>query len=254
MLNDAKSQAVYNALKTSGGFASTAADKASVAVGKVTAAKSQMDRIVALADSGVAGMVPPEITSAIAQVKSFKSSADRTGKIAAGLSDAIGQRMGDITGNLATMNVAASVAQKMGDVAGGCGALGAAFSVLTSEGRTELLNAALGGLEGELSALEKAIADGIALGTPTLPDNIKAALDSALSSANSLIGEMEAAADEVKALVDEAQQMWGKLHKAFNEAIQSSILMNVFNNPCLMAVVDTVAPPAVSDVLNNFKP
>lgn len=255
MLDNAKSQAVYKALQSSSGFASSAANKATAAVAQATSLKTQLDTIIALPDAGGAGaIVPTPIRDAITQLKSAKGAMTNTGNIAAGLSDAIGQRMGDITGNMATMQVAADVAQRMGDVPGGCGALGAAFSVLTSEGRTELLNSLMTGLTGELGGLMSMIEEGLALGTPSIPAEMEAALTAAMGNVESAINQIDAAASSVLELVNESQQMWGSLNKAFNEAIQTSILMNVFDNPCLMAVVDTVAPPEVSDVLNNFKP
>lgn len=259
MLDSPKAQAVYRALQSSSGFRSTAGDKAESAISKSTSLSGQFNELMTLPKEGIPPggglptIIPKEIKEAAAKLGKYKGMMGGATSVSEGLNNAIGQRMDNVTGNMARMNAAASVAQKMNDVPGGCGPLGAAFSVLTSEGRTDLLNTLMTSLDGPLSELGDIFSQALGLNTSTLPGPLKAALDAAMSSCDAIMVQIGKASESIKELVEEAQAMWDKLDQVFTEAVQSSILMSVFNNPCMMSVIDTVAPPEVSDVLNNFK-
>ena len=46
--------------------------------------------------------------------------------------------------------------------------------------------------------------------------------------------------------------MWGDLQTSFNQAIQSSIIASVINNPCLRDIADSVMPDEVKSVIDGF--
>ncbi|WP_429169420.1 DUF7217 family protein [Aeromonas hydrophila] len=259
MLDSPKAQAVYRALQSSGGFSSPAGQKAETAISKSTDLAGQMDQMMKLPDEGIPPggglptIVPNEIKDAVAKLEEYKGLLGGTTSTAQGLSGAIDQRMDNVTGNMARMSTAASVAEKMGDVPGGCGPLGAAFSVLTSDGRTDLLNLALDNLGVALKALGDLLTDGKGMNTENLPEPLKSMLAAAMAAVDAIMGEVGSATDSIKGLVDEAQAMWAKLDTVFTEAVQSSILMSMVNNPCMMAVVESVSPPEVIDVLDAFE-
>lgn len=259
MLDSPKAQAVYKALQSSSGFQSSAGEKASSAISKSTELFGQFGELAKLPDDGVPPggglptIVPKEIREAAEKLDKYKSMMGGATTASEGLNAAIGQRMENVTGNMARMSAAASIAQKMGDVPDGCGPLGAAFSVLTSEGRTELLNSLMGSLGGPLGELEAIFEEALGLNSSSLPGPLKDALDAAMGACDSIMQQVSSATEGINSLVTEAQAMWGQLDKSFTEAIQSSILMSMLNNPCMMAVSDAVCPPEVSDVLNNFK-
>lgn len=259
MLESPKAQAVYRALQSSSGFHSTAGDKAASAISKSTDLYGQFDELTKLPKDGVPPggglpvIVPKEIRAAAVKLDEYKTMMGGATTVSEGLSNAIGQRMDNVTGNMARMNAANSVAQSMGDVPSGCGPLGAAFSVLTSEGRTDLLNTLMASLDGPIGELEDIFKEALGLNSSSLPGPLKAALDAAMSACDSIMKQIDKATEAIKQFVGEAQAMWNKLDAIFTEAIQSSILMSVINNPCMMAVADAVCPPEVSDVLNNFQ-
>ncbi|MGL4349450.1 MAG: DUF7217 family protein [Aeromonas veronii] len=259
MLESPKAKAVYRALQSSSGFHSTAGDKATSAISKSTDLYGQFDELTKLPEDGIPPggglptIVPKELREAAVKLDEYKSMMGGATTVSEGLNNAIGQRMNNVTGNMARMNAASSVAQAMGDVPGGCGALGAAFSVLTSEGRTDLLNSLMDTLGGPLGDLAAIFEEALGLNSSSLPGPLKAALDAAMGACDAIMLQIDKATEAIKELVGEAQAMWDKLDKVFTEAIQSSILMSVINNPCMMAVADAVCPPEVSDVLNSFE-
>lgn len=257
MLDSPKAQAVYRALQSSSGFHSSAGDEAVEAISKSTELYGQLDELTKLPKDGIPPggslpiIVPKEIRSAAAQLDTYKGMMSTTTATSQALSGAIGQRMDNVTGNMARMNAANSVAQKMQDVPGGCGPLGAAFSVLTSQGQTELLNSLLTNLGAPVAELAEIFAKGLALNTSSLPAPLKAALDAAMSACSGLMTQITSATGGIQGLVDESQAMWAKLDSIFTEAIQSSILVSMTSNPCMMGVIDAVSPPEVSDILNS---
>lgn len=259
MLDSPKAQAVYRALQSSPGLSSTAGEKAAMALSKSTSIYGQLGELTKLPGDGLPpggnlpSIVPSEIRSAAAKLSEYKAMMGGATTASEGLNNAIGQRMENAAGNMAMMNAACSVAQKMGEVPDGCGPLGAAFSVLTSEGRTDLLNTLMASLDGPLSDLEAIFKEALGLNSSSLPGPLKAALDAAMAACDTVMQQIDKAAEAIKEFVGEAQAMWDKLNKVFSDAVQSSILMSVINNPCLMAVSDAICPPEVSDVLNNFE-
>lgn len=259
MLESPKAQAVYRALQSSSGFHSTAGDKATSAISKSADLQGQLGELAKLPEEGIPPggglpvIVPKELRAAAAKLDKYSTMMGGANTVSEGLNSAIGQRMDNVTGNMARMNAAASVAQKMNDVPDGCGPLGAAFSVLTSEGRTDLLNSLMASLDGPLSELGAIFEEALGLNTASLPGPLKAALDAAMGACYAIMVKIDKATEAIKEFVGEAQAMWNKLDAIFTEAIQSSILMSVINNQCMMAVSDAVCPPEVSDVLNNFQ-
>ncbi|WP_270820478.1 DUF7217 family protein [Aeromonas sp. Y311-2] len=259
MLESPKAQAVYRALQSSSGFSSSAGNKAAAAISKATDLQGQIEQLMQLPDEGIppAGglpvIIPSEIKAAVAKLDEYKGMMGGTISSSEGLSSAISQRMENVTGNMAMMNAAAGVAQKMGDVPEGCGALGAAFSVLTSEGQTDALNALMGQLGGPLAQLKDVIDEALDLNSSSLPGPLKAALDEAMAAVGATMASIGQATAGINSLVGEAQSMWAALDKSFTEAVQSTILVSMFNNPCLGAVIDAVSPPEVSDILHSFE-
>lgn len=257
MLDSPKAQAVYQALQSSSGFHSSAGDKAVKAISQSTELHGQLGELTKLPKEGIPPggglpvIVPKEIRAAAAKLDTYKGAMSSTMATSEALSGAIGQRMDNVTGNMARMNAANSVAQKMQDVPGGCGPLGAAFSVLTSEGQTELLNSLLTSLGGPMGDLADIFEQALALNTSSLPAPLKAALDAAMSACSGLMTQITSATGGIQGLVDESQAMWAKLDSIFTEAIQSSILVSLTSNSCMMAVIDAVSPPEVSDILNS---
>ncbi|HHO0939045.1 TPA: hypothetical protein ACRTTK_003081 [Aeromonas hydrophila] len=258
MLDSPKAQAVYRALQSSGAFNSSAGDKASRAISKSTDLQGQLGVLATLPKEGLPPggglptIVPKELKAAAAKLDKYRSMMGGATTISEGLSNAIGQRMENVTGNMARMSAASAVAQKMGNVPDGCGPLGAAFSVLTSEGRTDLLNTLMDSLDAPLNKLKEIFAQGLALNASSLPAPLKAALDAAMGTCDAIMVKVNQATSAIKELVDEAQSMWNALDQAFTNAVNASILMSVFGNGCMRSVIDSVAPPAVSDVLNSF--
>lgn len=256
MLESPKAQAVYRALQSSSGFNSSAGNKAAAAISKSTDIYSQLESLKTLPKEGIppAGglpvIIPKEIKDAAAKLERHQALIGTTTSVSQGLSGAIGQRMENVTGNMARMNAANSVAQKMGDVPDGCGPVGAAFSVLTSEGRTDALNALLDGLGGPLGELADIFEEALGLNSSSLPEPLRAALAAAMSACDGLMSKVDAATKGIESLVSEAQSMWDKLDSIFTQAVQSSILVSMANTPCMMAVIDSVAPPEVLDVLD----
>lgn len=257
MLDSPKAQAVYRALQSSNGFHSSAGDEATEAISKSTELYGQLDELTKLPKDGIPPggglpvIVPKEIRSAAAQLDTYKVMMGSTTATSEALSGAIGQRMDNVTGNMARMNAANDVAQKMEDVQGGCGPLGAAFSVLTSQGQTELLNSLLTSLGGPVGELADIFEQALALNSSSLPAPLKAALDAAMSACSGLMTQITSATGGIQGLVDESQAMWARLDSIFTEAIQSSILVSMASNPCMMGVIDAVSPPGVSDILNS---
>lgn len=257
MLDSPKAQAVYRAMQSSSGFHSSAGDKAVATIDKTSSLQSQIEQMSQLPEEGIPDggslptIVPDEIKNAVSKLATYKAMLGGTEEVAQTLNGAIEQRMGNITGNMAMMSAASGVASKMGDVAGGCGPLGAAFSVLTSEGRTAALQAALNALDGPLSDLAALIKQGTALNSSMLPPAMKEALDAAMALVDAGMQNVNAATAPIRELVDEAQAMWNKLDAVFTEAVQSSILASMWNNPCMQGVIEAVSPPEVTDILSS---
>ncbi|MGL5302770.1 MAG: DUF7217 family protein [Aeromonas sp.] len=258
MLESPKAQDVFNALQSSSGFKSIAGDKAVAAVAKSADLFSQIGELINLPEDGIpAGgqlptIVPVEIRDAAKKISEYQTMIGTAKTVGEGLSNVIGQRMSNITGNMAMANAAVSVAQAMGKVPSGCGAIGAAFSVLTSEGRTDLLNSLMDSIDGPLSEISGVFQEALGLGSGNLSGALKSALDAAMSACDAVMQQIDKAAAAIKDLVKEAVDMWNTLDSVLTDAIHSSILMSVLKNPCLAAVTDAVCPKEVNDILNSI--
>lgn len=258
MLDDAKSQAIFRALKSSPGLSSPAAGKAADALGQ---ANGLSGRFTSLADlppdgppieGGPAISIPPKIRAAAEKCATYQAEVSNSGSVLGALGGAIDKRMEDVTSKFAMFGVAADVAQKMGSAEGGCGPLGQAFGVLTSTSGTDMLQGALDMMAGPLGDLEALMAKYANSITGAMTPEDEGLLADLLSSMDGISGQIKAAAGVVKGLVDDAEAMWGELMTTFNTAIQSSILASIINNPCLRDLADSVMPDEVKSVVDGF--
>ncbi|MFM5095018.1 hypothetical protein ACEUCJ_15120 [Aeromonas rivipollensis] len=258
MLDSPKSQAVYSALKSSGGLRSPAGAKADAAISSATDYAGQLAELAALPKDGIPPggtlpvIVPGELRDAAAKLQTYGVGLDGSISVSTGLNAAIGQRMDGIASKMAVMGVAGQVAGAMGEQGAGCGALGQAFGVLTSSAPTDALLGVLGELADNFGPLQDIINQCKAVNGASLPPELKAALDSAMAALEGPMAALDAATAQIESLVDDAQAMWGELETTFNRAVETSVLLAALNNPCLQGIADAVMPDEVKNVLDSF--
>lgn len=258
MLDDPKSQAIYRALRSSAGLSSPAAGKAANAMEQATSLSGRFSALADLPEDGISTgggssiKIPTQIRAAATKFNTYQQAVSSSGGVLEALGGAIDQRMEDVTSKFAVFGVAAGVAQKMGDASAGCGPLGSAFSVLTSTSGTDMLKAAMDMVSGPLGELEALVAKYANSLTGSMSQADQDKLAALLRSLDGITNQIKLARDQVKGLVDDAQAMWGDLQTSFNQAIQSSIIASVINNPCLRDIADSVMPDEVKSVIDGF--
>ncbi|WCH25160.1 DUF7217 family protein [Aeromonas salmonicida] len=258
MLDDPKSQAIFQALRSGPGLSSPAATKALDALDQANGLKGRFTSLSSLPADGpiVPGVpsvkIPPKIRAAAEKFGAYRDTVTASGGTLGALGGAIDKRMEDVTSKFAVFGVAAQVAQKMGGVPSGCGPLGAAFGVLTSTSGTDMLSGAMELMGAPLSDMEALVAKyaNSLTGVMSLAD--EGLLHDLLGSMDGISAQITAAYKQVQGLVDEAEAMWANLQTTFNQAIQASILSSIINNPCLRDVADAVMPDNVKSVIDGF--
>lgn len=259
MLDDEKTQAIYNALNNSPGLSSPAAAKVTDTLDKGIAIKNRFEALKTLPPDAVTALpeevgikIPPEIRAAAEKFGEYHDKVKNANDALSLLGGAIDKRMDDVTSKFAVLGVAAGVAQKMGDAGGGCGPLGSAFSVLTSSGRTDILKGLLESAEGPLGELEDLVNRYRTSISGVISDTDKELLESLNTMMDAIKDQIEAATAALQLLVDEAEEMFDHLMNKFNTAVQSSILGSIIHNPCLRDIADSVMPDNVKQVIDGF--
>ena len=246
MLDDEKTQAIYNALNNSPGLSSPAAAKVTDTLDKGMAIKNRFEALKTLPPDAVTTIpgevgikIPPEIRAAAEKFGEYHDKVKNANDALSLLGGAIDKRMDD-------------VAQKMGDAGGGCGPLGSAFSVLTSSGRTDILKGLLESAEGPLGELEDLVNRYRTSISGVISGADKELLESLNTMMDAIKDQIEAATAALQLLVDEAEEMFDHLMNKFNTAVQSSILGSIIHNPCLRDIADSVMPDNVKQVIDGF--